>query len=267
MGDNTVTVAMSVATPNGYADAVTYDPKTDREYFAMPFEQRMSFNQFIDIIEGKTNSDNAHYISLQNGSLPVEFALLQDDVDDEISWCSEALGKSPDAVNFWFGDEKSITSLHKDPYENCYAVVRGKKTFVLLPPTEYYCTHESIYPNAIYTPSQTTGQLELVPSGTHTPWIPVDPLHPDLERFPRFAHAHPIVVTVNEGEMLYLPALWFHQVLQQGEEGVIAVNYWYDMEYTNMVFPAMGLFRGLVAGVMDGQGDPLEDESSVEDEE
>jgi putative lipase involved disintegration of autophagic bodies len=28
-----------------------------------------------------------------------------------------------------------------DPYENCYAVVRGTKTFVLLPPIEYYCIH------------------------------------------------------------------------------------------------------------------------------
>jgi Cupin-like domain len=28
-----------------------------------------------------------------------------------------------------------------DPYENCYAVVRGTKTFVLLPPIEYYCVH------------------------------------------------------------------------------------------------------------------------------
>lgn len=40
---------------------------------------------------------------------------------------------------------------------------------------------------------------------TETPWIPVDPLHPDLERFPRFKYARPIVVKVKAGEMLYLP--------------------------------------------------------------
>lgn len=32
-----------------------------------------------------------------------------------------------------------------DPYENCYAVVRGTKTFVLLPPIEYYCIHGKTY--------------------------------------------------------------------------------------------------------------------------
>lgn len=126
---------------SSYADAVTYDPVTDREYFTMPHEEHMTLNSFIDLIEGKTVSDNANYISLQNGSLPTEYGAIQEDVDQDIEWCSEALGKKPDAVNFWFGDDKSATSLHKDPYENCYVVVRGQKTFILYPPSEYYCMH------------------------------------------------------------------------------------------------------------------------------
>lgn len=124
-----------------YADAVTYDPNTDREYFVLPHEESMPFNDFLDIIQGKRNTPHAHYISLQNDSLHTEFSALKDDIDEEISWCSEALGKKPDAVNFWMGNDKSITSLHKDPYENCYAVIRGEKTFVLIPPSEYYCLH------------------------------------------------------------------------------------------------------------------------------
>jgi jumonji domain-containing protein 7 len=133
-----VTVA---TTPNGYADAVTYDPVTKKDYFVMPHEKHITFDSFLDLMEGKTVSENAHYISLQNGSLPVEYGAIEADVDMDIKWCSEALGKKPDAVNFWFGDKNSATSLHKDPYENCYAVVRGQKTFILFPPTEYYCMH------------------------------------------------------------------------------------------------------------------------------
>jgi jumonji domain-containing protein 7 len=130
---------------NRYADAVTYDPVTDKEYFTMPHEERMTFNSFLDLVEGNTVSENANYISLQNGSLPMEYSAIEKDVDQDIDWCSQALGKKPDAVNFWFGDEKSITSLHKDPYENCYAVIRGQKTFILYPPTEYYCMHGKAY--------------------------------------------------------------------------------------------------------------------------
>lgn len=120
---------------------MTYDPNTDREYFVLPHEESMPFNDFLDIIQRKRDSPHAHYISLQNDSLHTEFSALKDDIDEEIAWCSEALGKKPDAVNFWMGNDKSITSLHKDPYENCYAVIRGEKTFVLLPPSEYYCLH------------------------------------------------------------------------------------------------------------------------------
>ncbi|KAI8368725.1 JMJD7-PLA2G4B protein-like protein [Blakeslea trispora] len=256
MGDTIVTVA---TTPNGYADAVTQDPISQKEYFVMPYEAHMPFNAFIDIMEEKTMTTNAHYISLQNGSLSVEYSALEQDVDPEIDWCSQALGKSPDAVNFWFGDQKSITSLHKDPYENCYCVIRGKKTFILYPPSEYYCMHESIYPNAVYAPHPTTDQLELKPIESKTPWIPVNPLDPDLTRFPRFCHARPITVTVDEGDMLYLPALWFHQVLQEGDTGVIAINYWYDMDYRNSLFSTVGLYRRWMTGVVEGNHELLED--------
>lgn len=61
---------------------------------------------------------------------------------------------------------------------------------------------ESTFPTAIYSPSMDLTPLD---PPTETPWIPVDPLHPNLERFPRFKYARPIVVKVKAGEMLYLP--------------------------------------------------------------
>lgn len=46
------------------------------------------------------------------------------------------------------------------------------------------------------------------------PWIPLDPLNPDLERYPEYSQAKPLQCTVKAGEMLYLPSLWFHHVQQ-----------------------------------------------------
>ena len=46
------------------------------------------------------------------------------------------------------------------------------------------------------------------------PWIPIDPLKPDLERYPMYRDARPVTVTVHAGETLYLPSLWYHQVQQ-----------------------------------------------------
>lgn len=62
----------------------------------------------------------------------------------------------------------------------------------------------------MYEPHPSTiGKLQLKPLDSTTPWIPVNPLFPDFVKFPRFAHACPITVTVNEGEMLYLPGKFF----------------------------------------------------------
>lgn len=59
--------------------------------------------------------------------------------------------------------------------------------------------------------------------------LQVDVLKPDLIKYPEFSKAHVYTVTVNQGDTLYLPSLWFHHVQQT--HGCIAVNYWYDMQY------------------------------------
>lgn len=62
-----------------------------------------------------------------------------------------------------------------------------------------------------------------------------------------------------------IQALWFHQVLQKGDEGVIAINAWYDIEYRNSLYPSMGLFRNLIAGVVDKNKQVLEDDEHHDD--
>jgi jumonji domain-containing protein 7 len=37
---------------------------------------------------------------------------LRGDIPAEVPWCSEALGKYPDAVNLWIVDSRSVTSIH-----------------------------------------------------------------------------------------------------------------------------------------------------------
>lgn len=43
-------------------------------------------------------------------------------------------GKDPEAENFWLGYDGSVSSLHKDPYENFYIPIVGEKHFTLMPP-------------------------------------------------------------------------------------------------------------------------------------
>lgn len=90
------------------------------------------------------------YLQQQNNCFPLEFAALADDADGDITWASEAFGCKPEAVNLWIGTPESVTSFHKDHYENLYAVVSGEKHFTLLPPTDVHRMYVKKYPVAQY---------------------------------------------------------------------------------------------------------------------
>jgi jumonji domain-containing protein 7 len=64
------------------------------------------------------------------------------------------------------------------------------------------------------------------------PWMMPNPSLPREEieaQFPRYKNATPLRVTVERGEMLYLPAMWYHHVAQS--DVTVAVNFWHDMTF------------------------------------
>ena len=115
-------------TPNGLGDAILEDDK-----FVMPMEKRMKFEDFMNEFEEKKDK-RVLYLSHQNDSFRTQFNALKDDVPDSVHFTTEAFGTKPDAVNLWIGDERSVTSLHKDHYENMY-VLLGREVF------EYHLYH------------------------------------------------------------------------------------------------------------------------------
>jgi jumonji domain-containing protein 7 len=228
LADDLITVAIS---PHGYADAIVWNPERESFCFALPLEQKMKFHDFTPLLssEEQQRKYGIPYIQLQNDNLHTEYSQLLVDVDEHISFATEALNRLPDAVNFWMGEEKSVTSLHKDYYENLYGVVDGIKEFTLYAPTDAYFLYYRDYPVMRYV-REAIGRWNLEDMGTNVPWISVDPLTPNEKQFPLYRYATPMKAILYPGDMLYLPSLYFHHVQQHGKR-VIAVNYWYDMEY------------------------------------
>eukprot|EP01043_Picozoa_sp_COSAG02_P065177 COSAG02_NODE_9756_length_2119_cov_30.113165_1_plen_539_part_10 len=53
----------------------------------------------------------------------------------------------------------------------------------------------------------------LGPPGPHADnFSPLRAHNPDLARYPNYRHAHPLTVTLEAGDALFLPALWWHEV-------------------------------------------------------
>mmetsp|Transcript_48033 Transcript_48033/g.88449 ORF Transcript_48033/g.88449 Transcript_48033/m.88449 type:complete len:339 (-) Transcript_48033:7-1023(-) len=256
VGESQVSVNV---TPDGLGDFVDAQGR-----FVKPCEELMSFSDFWRWLTAEPSSCSASklrtgvpYLSQQNDSLREEMPELLGDVPSAVPLGLEAFGNEPDAVNLWIGDDRAISSCHKDFYENLYLVVRGEKHFTLLPPAAVPFLHEQQCKPARFERSGCGFQVvEEEPAAAHVHWIPFDVASSKdqiCERFPHFAQAPIVSAVVRAGEMLYLPAMWYHRVAQQGL--TIAVNYWHDM--------AFGAAYVMYQFVRDSQGlDEASDEDS-----
>lgn len=242
MADKLVSIAV---TPNGRADAVCEGPN-GQIYFVEPHIEKMSFADFMAKLNG--DQPEVYYLQSQNGNIysanethsSSEYEALQVDVPPEISWCSEALDRKPDAVNLWIGNGESITSIHCDPYENIYTVVRGVKYFTLLPPTDACYLKEKYFPHASFSRESPGSGLQVTPTANapRVRWSTI--MDPSRDLSP---DAHPIHVTLRAGESMYLPPGWWHYV-RQAAEITIALNWWYDMDMEGMVWVVLNYLRG-----------------------
>lgn len=94
---------------------------------------------------------------------------------------------------FWIGPARTITPLHCDYDDNLFAQLWGEKRIFLAPP------HHG----------------DLLYAREANPLLfgsPVDPEAPDYARFPLARQAALVELIVRPGDMLYVPAGWFHQV-------------------------------------------------------
>ncbi|XP_066147235.1 bifunctional peptidase and (3S)-lysyl hydroxylase Jmjd7-like isoform X2 [Euwallacea fornicatus] len=239
--DKRITVTI---TPNGNADGVV--SYKGQDIFFLPEELDMTFDQFLNSLAEKRDG-YVTYIQQQNSNLTQHFSELLEDVPREFEWASKAFDKSPDAANFWMGDERAVTSMHKDPYENIYCVIDGHKDFILIPPVDLPYVPYKNYPVRKYKNVSSQGfeisRCEDYPDSTF--WISADPLNDSMAKeFPEFYEkARKFNVRVEKGDVLYLPSLWFHHVRQSHQ--CIAINYWYDIDYSDPKYCYYRMLAGM----------------------
>lgn len=190
VGTNPVVVQSS---PNGVFGL-------DEEKGGPRYEQKhMSFGEYAGHVLSDEPSDVRLY--LQRSSIPDLLPQLMEDFDlppyverDQVY-----------LTNLWFGPGGNVTRLHYDVPNNFLAQVCGSKRFVMFPPGDM----SRLYP--FRTKSYNMSQVNID--------------EPDLERFPRFRDARPVEITLQPGEMLFIPSFWWHQVYSL-ETGV-SVNFWW----------------------------------------
>lgn len=121
-------------------------------------------------------------------------------------------GHRPPLASIWIGNCTTVPA-HYDISNNLACCVVGHRRFTLFPPEQV----GNLYP----------GPLEPTPAGQVVSMV--DFRDPDLARFPRFpeALAASQVAELEPGDVLFYPALWWHQVEALDAFNVL-INYWWN---------------------------------------
>jgi hypothetical protein len=111
--------------------------------------------------------------------------------------------------NLWISGRDLTVGLHFDPADNLNFQLKGRKAFWLFPPGI-----GPYYPLPMF--SQTAHISGVFRGGPDA----------DLAAFPKFDPHAGTRIVLEEGDILYLPAYWWHQVESLGYENV-NLNFWW----------------------------------------
>ena len=158
---------------------------------------QMTFSEFLKLSVEAFNGGQTHYLRLAKSSR--EIPELFDDIHFPDFFSEEGTG-----IDDWsvvdtlirIGAKSYEYPAHCDGFENFLVQLSGRKHIVFFEPSE-------------------VSRLYLDSDDLHRSSVD-DVDEPDLARFPKFEQTSPLNCTLNPGDLLYIPVLWFHNVRGEG---------------------------------------------------
>ncbi|CAL1272427.1 unnamed protein product [Larinioides sclopetarius] len=134
---------------------------------------------------------------------------------------------------FWLGSEDANTPCHFDSYGcNLVAQIKGRKQWILFPPTDT----SFLYPTRIpYEESSVFSNVNI--------------LNTDFTCHPLFKNAHPHIVTLEPGDVLFVPKKWWHFV-KCLDNVTISINTWIKMDSDSQCRLEEGVVRALMSALI-----------------
>ncbi|KAL9971353.1 hypothetical protein ACROYT_G023866 [Oculina patagonica] len=176
---------------------VEYRKKFKNEH---PVRKPLSFGEFLKIYK----SEDVYLDS----AFPPNSPMLNDIILPSVLNCHE-ISSSIDSLNLLFNSGDANSAFHHDGLENIITVISGTKTVYLI---------NSTYGKELYA-----DQFTIAPGV-----LSIDPEKLDLETYPKLADVPYYEVTLNKGDMLYIPQYWWH-IVRSHDAPNIALNVWFAM--------------------------------------
>ncbi len=169
-----------------------------------PTLRRMTVAQYLDWVHSPEPPTEYYYLFQR--AIFGEFFELAEDIAPPALIPLDRHTKT--YINLWMGRAGTITPLHHDKTTNLLMQVAGTKRLILFAPQH----NEHLYPHEKGT------------RAAHMSRVDID--NPDLAQFPLFAQARALETTLEPGDALFIPTLWWHQVytITSG----LSVNIWWS---------------------------------------
>lgn len=173
--------------------------------------QSMPFTEYAKLLRDRT----AHAQDIYLGKCSLKDTTLTQ--TPALQTIGDRLGLTKPATDFnlYMGPGGHASGLHYDSVDGTLMQMYGEKKVVLFPPSQTY----NLYPFPVYRHLRHGLKLRS--------WFSrVSLTQPDLAAFPRFnvALEHQYEVILKQGETLYIPMCWWHEVTALGDDMVCSVN-------------------------------------------
>ena len=190
------------------------------------FERKMApVGQLIDLLLRQRGQEKPY--SIYSGGIPIRKylpPLIPNIPVPMLDMARDTL------ISLWIGN-RTHTATHWDQSQNLACVVAGRRRFTLFPPDQL----KNLY----------VGPLDFTLAGQPTSLVDIDT--PDLEAYPRFAEAmeHALRAELGPGDALYIPALWWHDVLSLEDFGSL-INFWWRDAEPPLLTPLNALYHAVI---------------------
>ncbi len=190
---------------------------------------RFAFPDFAKLLTEQLALENPK--SLYMGSTDLELYFPGLDAQNHFP-VSDALSiEQPLIKSIWLGN-RTTAAAHYDMAHNIAICVAGRRRFTLFPPDQV----ANLYP----------GPLDPTPGGQAITMVDIS--NPNLDRYPRFAEAirHAQVAELDPGDVLFYPAMWWHNV-EALDPFNILINYWWNKAPGYLDSPHTTLLHGILS--------------------
>jgi lysine-specific demethylase 8/hypoxia-inducible factor 1-alpha inhibitor (HIF hydroxylase) len=194
--------------------------------------RRMSVKEYCRLLRnGEAKRDSIYLAMVDMGATP--FRQVVGPGIDLIAAKTGLRRQMPNDVNVWVGPGGHVEPLHYDGQDGTLSQFRGTKRVSLFPPS----VQEGLYP------------FEMSHVGLRPNFSQVYIDKPDFEKHPllRTALSERKTVELAEGETLYMPVGWWHEIEALGHDYICSVNRFWKVDpiWRYREAPQAGFLYGL----------------------